>query len=77
MYGSEDLRQTISTVNRTNTVIQLKMSSTAAPAKARRNSFLLAISAKETIRLVTEVPMLAPIMIGIAMPTVKTKLKMK
>lgn len=48
------------------------MSSTAAPANARRNSFLLAISAKETIRLVTEVPMLAPIMIGIAMPTVKT-----
>ena len=51
---------------------QLNMSWTTAPAKARRNSFRSAACARETMVLVTEVPMLAPITIGIAGSTCKT-----
>lgn len=72
-----DLRETISTMKRTITVNQLNMSCTVAPAKALRNSFLLAICVKETIVLVTEVPIFAPMMIGIAIVTVITFFDMK
>ena len=51
---------------------QLNMSWTTAPAKARRNSFRSAACARETMVLVTDVPMLAPITIGIAGSTCKT-----
>ena len=46
---------------KTSTESQLKLSWTTAPAKARRNSFRSAAWAKETMVLVTEVPMFAPI----------------
>ena len=56
------------------TLSQLNMSWTVAPAKARRKSFLFVICPIETIVLVTEVPMLAPITIGMASCTVKTEM---
>ena len=57
---------------RINTESQLKQSWTVAPAKARLKSFLLVICPIDTIVLVTEVPMLAPITIGMASFTVNT-----
>ena len=74
-YGSKVsnvLLAAISTTKRTMTVSQLNMSWTVAAAKARRNSFRSPIWVKETIVLVTEVPMLAPITIGMASETVRT-----
>lgn len=59
----------------TMTVSQLKTSWTVAPAKARLNSFLLPICPIDTIVFVTEVPMLAPMMIGMASPTDNTEKK--
>ena len=47
------------------TVNQLNMSWTVAPANARRKSFLDTICPMETMVLVTEVPILAPMTIGI------------
>ena len=58
--------------NRTSTVSQLKISWTVAPAKALRKSSLLVICPIDTMVLVTEVPMLAPITIGKASLTVRT-----
>lgn len=54
---------------RIDTVNQLNMSWTVAPANARRKSFLLVICPIETMVLVTEVPMFAPITMGIAFCT--------
>ena len=74
-YGSKVnnvLLAAISTTKRTMTVSQLNMSWTVAAAKARRNSLRLPICVNETKVLVVEVPILAPITIGIAMDTVKT-----
>ena len=51
------------------TASQLNMSWTVAHAKALLNSSLSAICVKETIVLVTEVPMLAPMIIGMAVFT--------
>jgi hypothetical protein len=48
------------------------MSWTVAPAKALRNSFLSLACPRETIVLVTEVPILAPITTGIALSTDRT-----
>mmetsp|Transcript_35062 Transcript_35062/g.88376 ORF Transcript_35062/g.88376 Transcript_35062/m.88376 type:complete len:229 (+) Transcript_35062:967-1653(+) len=48
------------------TVNMLKQSCTVAPAKARRYSSLSPACAKLTIVFVTEVPMLAPMIMGIA-----------
>ena len=58
---------------RINTESQLKQSCTVAPAKARLKSFLLVICPIDTIVLVTDVPMLAPITIGMASFTVNTE----
>lgn len=58
---------------RTRTDSQLNMSWTVAPAKARRNSFLLDECANETIVLVTDVPMFAPMTIGMAVFTDRTE----
>ena len=52
---------------------QLNISCTVAPAKARRNSLRSAACASETMVLVTDVPMLAPITIGMAGSTSKTE----
>ena len=60
---------------RINTESQLKQSWTVAPAKARLKSFLLVIWPIDTIVLVTDVPMLAPITIGMASFTVNTEKK--
>lgn len=68
----KDLLVMISTRKRTITVSQLNMSCTVAPANALRNSFLFPICVIETIVFVTEVPTLAPMMIGIAWLTVRT-----
>ena len=51
---------------------QLNMSWTVAAAKALRNSLRSPICVRETIVLVTEVPMLAPMTIGMATRTVRT-----
>jgi len=64
-----------STGRKIKTDIQLNMSWTVAPANARRKSFLLVIWPMATMVLVTEVPMLAPIMMGIACGTVSTGTK--
>ena len=67
-----DLLSTSSTMKRVMTVSQLNMSCTVAAAKARRNSFRLPICVNDTNVLVTEVPTLAPMIIGIAAGTSKT-----
>ena len=54
----------ISNGRRMNTVSQLNMSCTVAPAKALLNSPLSEICPMATMVLVTEVPMLAPISMG-------------
>jgi len=51
------------------TAIQLNMSWTVAPANALLKSALLVICPRATIVLVTDVPMLAPIIIGMAVFT--------
>ena len=51
---------------RIKTESQLNMSCTVAPAKALRNWFLSPDWVRETMVLVTEVPMFAPIIIGMA-----------
>lgn len=56
----------ISMGNKSITLNQLNISWTVAPPKARRNSFLSAIWPRDTIVLVTDVPILAPITIGTA-----------
>ena len=53
-------------MRRTMTVSQLKTSWTTAQAKARLNWARSPICVMDTIVFVTEVPMLAPITIGIA-----------
>ena len=58
--------------NKNTTHNKLNISWTVAPANARRNWFLSAIWPIATIVLVTDVPMLAPIVIGMAVRTVKT-----
>mmetsp|Transcript_30128 Transcript_30128/g.66322 ORF Transcript_30128/g.66322 Transcript_30128/m.66322 type:complete len:204 (+) Transcript_30128:554-1165(+) len=55
-----------STGNSTTTVRKLKQSCTVAPAKARRYSSLLPIWNMETIVFVTDVPIFAPIIMGMA-----------
>ena len=62
----------ISRGKRTMTESQLNMSWTVAAANARRNSLRSPIWVNETIVLVTEVPILAPITIGIATLTERT-----
>ena len=57
----------------TMTDSQLNMSWTVAPAKARRNWFLSADCAMDTMVLVTDVPMLAPITMGMAGRTSMTE----
>ena len=69
------LRVTTSMGNKTSTVNQLKASCTVAPAKARRKSSLSAICPIDTIVLVTDVPMFAPITMGIASRTLKTEIR--
>mmetsp|Transcript_16940 Transcript_16940/g.53398 ORF Transcript_16940/g.53398 Transcript_16940/m.53398 type:complete len:208 (-) Transcript_16940:15-638(-) len=51
------------------TVRMLKQSCTVAPAKARRYSSLLPKCARLTMVFVTDVPMLAPMIMGIALST--------
>ena len=58
-----------STGTRVSTDNQLNMSWTVAQAKALLNSFLSDIWAKETMVLVTEVPILAPMIMGMAVLT--------
>ena len=58
-----------STVTRVITDSQLNMSWTVAQAKALLNSSLSDIWVKETMVLVTEVPMLAPMIMGMAVLT--------
>lgn len=55
-----------STGNRTITVIQLNMSRIVAPANARRNWSLSPACVNETMVLVIDVPMFAPIIGGMA-----------
>lgn len=55
-----------STGSKISTVSQLNMSCTVAPAKALLYSFLLVIWPIDTMVLVTEVPILAPMMTGMA-----------
>ena len=62
----------ISIGSRINTDNQLNMSWTVAPPKARRNSFFSRACPMETMVLVTLVPMLAPMTIGMACLTYKT-----
>lgn len=50
------------------------MSCTVAPAKARRNSALSVLWATLTNVLVIDVPMLAPMIIGMAVGTSKTEM---
>ena len=57
------------------TANQLNMSWTVAPAKARRKSLTSVIWPIETSVFVTDVPMLAPITIGMARWTSRTKKK--
>jgi hypothetical protein len=57
---------------KTTTVIQLKTSLTVAPANARLNSSFFVICPMATIVLVVDVPMFAPITIGITSRTVST-----
>lgn len=61
--------------SKTITVSQLNMSCTVAPANALRNSALSFDCANDTNVLVTDVPMLAPIIIGMAVGTSRTKNK--
>lgn len=61
---------------RTMTASQLNMSWTVAPANARRKSPTSVIWPMETSVFVTEVPMLAPITIGIACLTSRTENQM-
>ena len=68
-----NLPVTISTGNKITTHNKLNMSWTVAPAKARRNWFLSAIWPIATMVLVTDVPIFAPIVIGMAVRTVRTK----
>lgn len=53
--------------NKIRTVHQLNMSCTVAAEKASSNSFLFPIWVMATKVLVTEVPMLAPMIMGMAM----------
>lgn len=69
----QDLPVRTSIGRRTMTASQLNMSWTVAPANARRKSPTSVIWPMETSVLVTEVPMLAPITIGIACLTSKTE----
>lgn len=62
----------ISTRKRTMTESQLNMSWTVAAANALLNSLRSPICVSETIVFVTEVPIFAPMMIGIAVGTSKT-----
>ena len=55
------------------TASQLNISCTVAPAKALLNSSLLVICPIDTIVFVTDVPMLAPITMGIDVCTVSTE----
>ena len=68
------LPDAISNGNSTKTVSQLKISWTVAPAKARLKSFLSVICPSDTIVFVTDVPMLAPITIGMASLTESTEI---
>ena len=61
--------QAISRGKSTITVSQLNISWTVAAANARRNSSLSETCIKETIVLVTDVPIFAPIIIGMAWRT--------
>lgn len=58
-----------------STVSQLKQSCTVAPAKALRNSSRLPTWPIDTMVLVTEVPMLAPMMMKMAALTGTTGVK--
>lgn len=69
----QDLPVRTSIGRRTMTASQLNMSWTVAPANARRKSPTSVIWPMETSVFVTEVPMLAPITIGIACLTSKTE----
>lgn len=53
------------------------MSWTVAAANARLNSLRSPIWVSETMVLVTDVPMLAPMMIGIATRTVRTTIEIE
>ena len=54
------------------TLIQLNISWTVAPPKARRNWFLSPAMVMATMVLVTDVPMFAPITMGMAVRTTRT-----
>ena len=58
---------------KTITESQLNMSWIVAPANARRKSSADVICPMETMVFVTDVPMFAPIIIGIAWLTLKTR----
>ena len=70
--GIAFLPEKYSNGRRMTTVSQLKTSCTVAPLNARRNSLWSNEWARDTIVLVTVVPMLAPITIGMAGRTSRT-----
>ena len=72
MHGNV-IHVSCSTTSRVETAKRLNMSCNTEPAKARSKSSLLDMCVRATIVLVTEVPMLAPITIGIAVLTVNTE----
>lgn len=71
----DELPVATSSGNRTMTASQLNMSWMVAAAKARRNSRRSEAWPRDTTVLVTDVPMLAPITIGMASRTRSTVMK--